>query len=380
MLSKNTPYKLWCKKVPNLSYLKVWGCRAVARLTEPKRKTLGERGIDGIFIGYAEHSKDYRFYILESNDSLTVNIIIESRDAIFDEERFTSIPRPRDMIQQSFSKKTTQAEEAFGGTSYVPKLRMSSRARKAKSFGSDFQLYLVEGTKDENEHPKTFSEAMASIDVHFWKEPIQDEIDSIMHNNTWILKRKMKMDGTNDKYKAKLVIQRFRQKEGIDFLDTYAPVAKISTIRLLLSLVAIHNLVIQQMDVKTSFLNSELDEEIYMKQTEGFVMPGNEHKVCKLKNSLYGLKQAPKQWHQKFDDVVLSNGFALNQADKCAFSKFCAYDPSLKLLPNKGSLVFQLEYSTAICCLMYVMISSRLDITYVVGRLSRYISNPSIHH
>ena len=96
--SKNTPYKLWCKKVPNLSYLKVWGCRAVVRLTEPKRKTLGERGIYCIFIRYVEHSKAYRFYVLESNDSVSVNTVIESRDAIFDEERFTSIPRPRDMI------------------------------------------------------------------------------------------------------------------------------------------------------------------------------------------------------------------------------------------------------------------------------------------
>ncbi|GKE61884.1 zinc finger, CCHC-type containing protein [Tanacetum coccineum] len=76
------------------------------------------------------------------------------------------------------------------------------------------------------------------------------------------------------------------------------------------------------MDVKTTFLNGDLEEEVYMKQQEGFVMPGNEHKVCKLVKSLYGLKQAPKQWHQKFDEVVLSNGFLLNQSDKCVYSKF----------------------------------------------------------
>ncbi|GJV67600.1 zinc finger, CCHC-type containing protein [Tanacetum coccineum] len=76
------------------------------------------------------------------------------------------------------------------------------------------------------------------------------------------------------------------------------------------------------MDVKTTFLNGDLEEEVYMKQPEGFVMPGNEHKVCKLVKSLYGLKQAPKQWHQKFDEVVLSSGFLLNQSDKCVYSKF----------------------------------------------------------
>nr|KAJ0196246.1 hypothetical protein LSAT_V11C700351050 [Lactuca sativa] len=129
-------------------------------------------------------------------------------------------------------------------------------------------------------------------------------------------KRKMKVDGLINNYKAILVIQGFRQKEGTDFFDTYAPIARISTIRLMLALAAIHNLVIRQMDVKTAFLNGDLDDKIYIKQPEGFVMPGNEHNVYKLKKSLYGLKKAPKQWHQKFDDVVLSNGFALNQADK----------------------------------------------------------------
>nr|GEV65942.1 zinc finger, CCHC-type [Tanacetum cinerariifolium] len=115
----------------------------------------------------------------------------------------------------------------------------------------------------------------------------------------WIFKRKMKLDGSIDKFKARLVIQGFRQKEWIDYFDTYAPVARITTIRLLLALAAIHNI-----------------------QPEGFVMLGNEHKVCKLVKSLYGLKQAPKQWHQKFDEVMLSSGFLLNQYDKCVYSKF----------------------------------------------------------
>nr|KAJ0199715.1 hypothetical protein LSAT_V11C600318290 [Lactuca sativa] len=116
-----------------------------------------------------------------------------------------------------------------------------------------------------------------------------------MHKNTWVLSNlplgckalgfkwifrgKTKVDGIIDKYKAKLVIQGFRQKEGIDFFDTYAPIARISTMRLLLTLATIHNLVIHQMDVKTTFLNGDLDEEIYTKQPEGFVMPGNENKV-----------------------------------------------------------------------------------------------------
>ncbi|GKB43455.1 zinc finger, CCHC-type containing protein [Tanacetum coccineum] len=138
----------------------------------------------------------------------------------------------------------------------------------------------------------------------------------------WIFKRKMKVDGTIEKFKARLVIQGLRQKEGIDYFDTYAPVARITTIRLFFALAAIHNLVIHQMDVKTTFLNGDLDKEVYMKKPKGFVMLGNEHKVCKLIKSLYGLKQAAKQWHQKFDEVVLSSGFHLNQSDKCVYRKF----------------------------------------------------------
>ncbi|GKF55119.1 zinc finger, CCHC-type containing protein, partial [Tanacetum coccineum] len=78
------------------------------------------------------------------------------------------------------------------------------------------------------------------------------------------------------------------------------------------------------MDMKTTFLNRELEEEVYMNQPLGFIMLGNENKVCKLIKSLYRLQQAPKQWHQKFDEVVLSNGYLLNQADKCVYSKFDA--------------------------------------------------------
>ncbi|GJZ28234.1 zinc finger, CCHC-type containing protein [Tanacetum coccineum] len=160
------------------------------------------------------------------------------------------------------------------------------------------------------DNPKTFDEAMKSQDVAFWKEAINDEIDSIISNNTWVLadlppgckplgckwifKRKLKVDRTIEKFKARLVIQGFRQKSGIYYFDTYASVACINTIRLLIAMTSIHNLIIHQMDVKTAFLNGELEEEVYMNQPKGFIMPGNEKKACKLIKSIYGLKQTPK--------------------------------------------------------------------------------------
>ena len=105
----------------------------------------------------------------------------------------------------------------------------------------------------------------------------------------------MKADGSIDKYKARMVIKGYKQKEGLDYFDTYSPVTRISSIRMLIAIAAIHNLEIHQMDVKTAFLNGDLDEEIYMEQPEGFIVPGQEKKVCRLVKSLYGFKQAPMQ-------------------------------------------------------------------------------------
>ncbi|GJY70629.1 zinc finger, CCHC-type containing protein [Tanacetum coccineum] len=279
--NKITPYELWTKKKPNLNYLRVWGCRVVVRLPDLKLKTLAKRGIKCIFVGYAKHSKAFRFSIIEPNDSLAINSIIESKDAIFDEHRFSSNPRPS---QRSLGKGT----DGSGGSVVSERVtdeivqqsepRKSKRHRTPKDFGPEFQLYLVEGTRDESlpthyslmfeEDPKNLSEAIKPLGCK------------------WIFKRKLKVDGTVEKFKASLIIH--------------------------------------QMDVKTTFLNEELEEEVYMNQPLGFILPGNENKVCKLVKSLYGLKQAPKQWHQKFDEVVLSNGYSLNQADKCVYSKFDA--------------------------------------------------------
>jgi hypothetical protein len=89
----------------------------------------------------------------------------------------------------------------------------------------------------------------------------------------WIFRRKLKVDGTIEKFKVMLVAKGFKQKEGLDYFDTYAPVAKIATIRTLITLASIYKFDIYQMDVKTAFLNGELEEEIYMHQSKGFVLP-----------------------------------------------------------------------------------------------------------
>nr|GEY74211.1 zinc finger, CCHC-type [Tanacetum cinerariifolium] len=360
-----------------------------------------------------------RFYVIEPDDSVAINLIIELRDAIFDEHRFSSVPRPSQrslkdgtedsggsMVSERVTEEVVQQPES--------ELRKRKRHRTPKDFGSELQLYLIEGTRDEisdqhfycfnvEDDLKTFDEAMKSQDVAFWKEAINDEMDFIMGNNTWVL-------------------------------TDLPPVARISTIKLLIAMVSIHNLIIHQMDVKIAFLNGELEDE------------------------------APKQWHQKFDEVVLSNGYLLNQADKCVYSKIdgsgkrviiCLYvddmlifgtdqvqedltkeflssrfsmkdireadvilgirikhesngiaisqsyyiekvlkkfnyfdctpvstplDTYEQLMPNKSLIVSQLEYSRVIGCLMYAMTCTMPDIAFVVGKLSRYTSNPGTQH
>ena len=157
----------------------------------------------------------------------------------------------------------------------------------------------------------------------------------------------MKTDGSIDKYIARLVAKGYKQKEGLDYFDTYSPVTRITSIRMLIANAALHNLEIHQIDVKTAFLNGDLNEEIYMDQPEGFISLGQEKKVCRLVKSLYGLKQAPKQWHEKFDKVMMSNGFTIYECDKCVYVKdtnngyviVCLYMDDMLILGSNNYII-----------------------------------------
>jgi hypothetical protein len=136
------------------------------------------------------------------------------------------------------------------------------------------------------------------------------------------VQEKLRPNGIIERYKARLVIKGYSQKKDEDVFDTYSHVARLTIIRVLLSLAASHGLLIHQMDVKTTFLNEELDGEIYIKLPAWFVAIGKEGMMCKLLKSLYGLKQAPKQWHEKFDRTLTFVGFVVNEADKCVYYRY----------------------------------------------------------
>ena len=152
----------------------------------------------------------------------------------------------------------------------------------------------------ETSEPRTLAEALTN-----------SEYESLMRlgnwphgRNTigckWIFKVKYTCDGKVERFKGCLVAKGYSQQYGIDYDETFSPVVRFSSIRALLAYAIQNGMLIHQKDVVTAFLNGKLDEEIYMQQPEGYIEPGKEHLVCKLKKSLYGLKQSPQCWNKAF--------------------------------------------------------------------------------
>nr|GEU31627.1 peroxidase 9 [Tanacetum cinerariifolium] len=174
--------------------------------------------------------------------------------------------------------------------------------------------------QNENE-PTSYREAVTSSKWNQWKEAIKSEIDYILQNHTWelvdlapgckplgykwIFKKKMKADGTIDKYKSRLVIKGYRQRDGLDYFDTYSPITRITSIRMVLAIAALRNLEVHQMDVNTAFLNGDLEEGIYMNQPDGFIAPGQESKDSRSTSEyVFTLGGAAISWKSSKQTVI----------------------------------------------------------------------------
>ena len=225
-----TPYEAWRGRKPNVNFLRTWGCLAKVNIPEPKKRKLGPKTVDCIFIGYAQNSPAYRFLVVKSDTpEIIVDTIMESKDVTFFEDIFPM--RPSSSTLENLDATIPNSEqveniplrennEEDNNSDITP--RRSKRQKVQKSFGDDFIVYLVDDV------PTTLADAYASSDADYWKEAVHSEMDSIMTNETWeiterpvgckpigckwIFKKKMRPDGTIEKYKARLVAKGFTQK------------------------------------------------------------------------------------------------------------------------------------------------------------------------
>ena len=340
-LDGKIPEEVWSGKEVNLSHLRVFGCISYVHIDSAERSKLDAKSNKCVLVGYGGDEFGYRFWDYENRK------IIRSKDVIFNENVMyidRSIAESSSSSTEAETKEFVEFEEISGNDVQIspeavqeepgtPALRRSSRIPKPIQRYSPSLHYLLLSDSGE---PECYDQAMQVEDSVKWESAMKDEMDSLMSNQTWelaelqlgkkalhnkwVYRIKEEHDG-NKRYKARLVVKGFQQKEGVDYNEIFSPVVKLTTIRLVLKIVVAENLHLEQLDVKTAFLHGDLEEELYMRQPEGFIKEDRKNLVCRLKKSLYGLKQALRQWYKKFDSFMSSHGFTRCQADHCCYFK-----------------------------------------------------------
>lgn len=181
------------------------------------------------------------------------------------------------------------------------------------------------------DEPASMKAALSSPEAEHWKAAADDEFKSLQKNNTWTLqdlppgrvpisckwvfKQKLDQEANVSRYKARLVARGFTQRYGEDYLETFAPVVKFPTMRIILALAAHEDLEMLQMDVCTAYLNGTITENIFMQQPDKYVKKGAENKVCTLIKSLYRLKQSGNRWYERLDEYLTKYGFTRATTD-----------------------------------------------------------------
>ena len=219
--------------------------------------------------------------------------------------------------------------QRYGFAAYIEsKIQEYKSENSPLSILDDFPALALRASKLED-CPSSIDEIDFRSDKEEWYKAIQDELNSLSKHNTWsavkyvpdgkkpisskwVFRIKRNPDGSINKYKARLVVRGFSQVEGVDYTETFAPVARHSSMRILLSIAASHDMELHQGDVETAFLNPAIDEEIYMRLPDG--------SVVRLLKSLYGLKQAPRLWNTQIHSILIKMGLQQSASDQCIYS------------------------------------------------------------
>nr|GEZ10914.1 hypothetical protein [Tanacetum cinerariifolium] len=233
-------------KRPSLGHIKIWGCEVfVRREVQDKLEARSEKCL---FVGYPEESSRYLFY--KPND----NVVIVARRGVFLE---------REMISKEDSRKVVTFVKHDDIS--LPIRKTSGRVSKHPQLYYGFHIEedkIIDSTLSELDEPATYKEAMASHKAAKWKEAMKNEMQSIYDNQT-------DMDRKVYTYKARLAAKGYTQTHGIDYRETFSPVAKIKSIRIMLAIAAFHDYEIWQIDVKNAFLNGKLTKDVFVGQQEG---------------------------------------------------------------------------------------------------------------
>jgi len=349
-LELKTPQEVWTGELFDYSRLRIFGCKAYALVDETQRSKLDSKSKECIFLGYDRTVKGYKLWdpvskkvLLRSNVVFDETSLLkgleekeQQEDPMREDEIEVEVTTSRGESNQETQQETndSQVEEEAEQES-IAQGRQRRITKAPVRYGHD-DASIAFALVTECGDPCTFEEAIEQEDRNKWMVAMTEEMESLHKNQTWELtelpkgKRAIgckwifrKKEGSSPmeeiKYKARLVAKGYAQKEGVDYNEIFSPVVKHTSIRVLLAMVAMDNMELEQMDVKTAFLHGHIEEEIYMKQPDGFIARGKEGQVCKLKKSLYGLKQSPRQWYKRFDLFMINNGFVRCDYDSCVY-------------------------------------------------------------
>ncbi|PKI75267.1 hypothetical protein CRG98_004307 [Punica granatum] len=286
-LDGDVPQQVWTSKKVSYKHLRVFGCKASIHIPRDERSKLDAKVKQCIFLGFAHEEFGYRFWDLDSKK------IIKSMNVVFFE----------DQTIEDLQK--------------LEKTRVGSPHEISIHVSVDVE-HPLEEVPGEYEETTTGGE-IPQVDDDVTTDDIGSQLQLEPADN--LPKRSDRTENSRPRYKARLVVKGFNQKKGVDFEEIFSPVVKMSSIRVVLALADSLNLEIEQLDVKTTFLHGDLEEEIYMEQPEGFRVKCKKHLVCRLRKSLYGLKQAPRQWYRMFDSFMLNHGYKRTTSDHCVFVK-----------------------------------------------------------